>query len=679
MKRTLLFIAYVLTSITMFPNDYLPFVELGKKWNVVSVSNPNNSCDFEYYVMTKAVERDGKTYFQTYLMNDILCEAKEEGLFREENRRVYKYDEKTGRETMLYDFSLKEGDTFTYEYGLPEPVKCKVLTQGYLDNGPKIVSSCTLVADTLQITYRWLHTWTIGRENEAGGYDEFATWVECVGTLGNMFDSFESSGKKSCLAYVERADHEVGYNQNEYLPFSFSDIYGVYGQKHGCDLPTGVVTNREEHNHQLTYELEGNRLHVYGSVYTNCGPNNYAFFHEEKTADPLTHRIIFQIQAVEPIATCMFLHATNFYVPGFDPNMNYIVVDNQGEEHPVVNLTQQTAYRPMIEDGKVWKVGCGFNNPIQRVEYYYFNGDTIIDGKTCKQMMCQRYFSPDYPTSQSNSRVYIGAWYEEAQKVYICDPIYNEFWLMYDFSLEANDTLQLDGFSYVVGPRQMGGYKGFKGFYRHVMLYYDRNQRYNITWFEGVGSYDIPTTSVYHGYEDSPWKLMSCTVGDEVIYFNDAWEDGATPEAMEARKRFDFTHTTKEQPKAPQRREAEQPLYGEYNDLQLGIHLDPLDEAYLVRIADETGKAVYEKAINAGCIMGLNIDISAYTKGRYTVTVENSRETFTGEFETEATGVVEVKNKRPEASNGIYNLQGQRLTGKPSKGVYIENGRKKIK
>ncbi len=41
MKRTLLFIAYVLTSITMFPNDYLPFVELGKKWNVVSSYNPN--------------------------------------------------------------------------------------------------------------------------------------------------------------------------------------------------------------------------------------------------------------------------------------------------------------------------------------------------------------------------------------------------------------------------------------------------------------------------------------------------------------------------------------------------------------------------------------------------------------------------------------------------------------
>ena len=38
------------------------------------------------------------------------------------------------------------------------------------------------------------------------------------------------------------------------------------------------------------------------------------------------------------------------------------------------------AYRPFIEEGKVWKVGdCCSGNPLQSVEYYYFDGDTIID------------------------------------------------------------------------------------------------------------------------------------------------------------------------------------------------------------------------------------------------------------------------------------------------------------
>ena len=123
------------------------------------------------------------------------------------------------------------------------------------------------------------------------------------------------------------------------------------------------------------------------------------------------------------------------------------------------------------------------------------------------------------------------------------------------------------------------------------------------------------------------------------------------------------------------RRGDEMALYGEYSQQQLAIHLNPLDDAYLVRITDETGKDVYQKAINAGSIVGLNIDISAYAKGRYTVTVENSEESFTGEFYAQTTGIVEVINKTKEVRSNIYNLQGQRLSSL-QKGLNIVNGQK---
>ena len=170
---------------------------------------------------------------------------------------------------------------------------------------------------------------------------------------------------------------------------------------------------------------------------------------------------------------------------------------------------------------------------------------------------------------------------------------------------------------------------------------------------------------------------MSCTIGDEVIYLNDEYEDGATPEVLNAPKsRFDFTHIIKTRPKAPKRRGADQSIYGEYNEHQLGINLDPLDEAYLVRITDDkSGKVVYEKAINAGNIVALNIDISANPKGHYTITVENSLESFTGEFDTIVTGIVEVRNKKIEVRDVIYNLQGQRISYL-QKGLNIVNGRK---
>ena len=115
-------------------------------------------------------------------------------------------------------------------------------------------------------------------------------------------------------------------------------------------------------------------------MFCNCGPNHYAYFTEEPTDDPLVRKLRFVIQEVEPTMDCSSLHATNFYVPGFNPNISYIVVDNQGAEHPVVNKTPQTAYRPFVEDGKVWKVGSTLltGNLVNMVEYYYFDGDTII-------------------------------------------------------------------------------------------------------------------------------------------------------------------------------------------------------------------------------------------------------------------------------------------------------------
>ena len=342
------------------------------------------------------------------------------------------------------------------------------------------------------------------------------------------------------------------------------------------------------------------------------------------------------------------------------------------------------AYRPFVEDGKVWKVGTipsSPESPVQVVDYYYFDGDTIVNGKTCKQMWCQRYVNPDYADysalTQTSSLSKVGAWYEEDKKVYVCREGTQGMHMLYDFSLEANDTLMLNDYQpyYTVGPKQTGGLKGFKGVYRDIMLC--GQDIYITTWLEGVGGIDGPLRNVYPETESDPQFLMSCTVGDEVIYLNDEYEDGATPKDM-AKKRFDFTHTTKLQPKNPRRGEEELSLYGEYNALQLGIHLDPLDDAYQVSITNESGKAVYKKTVNAGTIVGLSIDISAYAKGRYTVTVENSNELFTGEFETETTGIEETIYNKVETKTEIYNLQGQRIHSL-QKGLNIYGGRKIVK
>ena len=352
--------------------------------------------------------------------------------------------------------------------------------------------------------------------------------------------------------------------------------------------------------------------------------------------------------------------------------------DNPNFVFPGESSDIDLAYHPMIEDDKVWKAwGANSGNPAQIVYYYYFDGDTIIDGKTCKQMMCQRYVSPDYPYydfyAQPNYLSKVGAWYEEDKQVYLYDTTNEQFKLMYDFSLADNGTFQMDGQTYVVGPKQTGGLEGFKGVYRDVMT--DESLRCT-TWLEGVGGFNGPFANAFDPtLTDLGQFLMSCTVGDEVIYLNDEYEDGATPEAAGARNRFDFTHTIKTKPKAPRRSEVERSVYGEYDKLQLGINLNLLADDYVVRITDDSGNVIYEKAVNASTIVGLNIDISGYAKGHYTVTVENSQESFTGEFDTLPTGIEETTKTSEVTSPHIYNLQGQRISTL-QKGLNIVNGQK---
>ena len=689
MKRTLLFITCMLASMAMLAQgsyvedsdfEYLPFVKGGKKWNVIR-SDFYGSYHFDQFtLMNEATVKDGKTYMKMHRSEDDMTVVYDAGLLREEDRKVYFFDSDTQKEYLMFDYSLKAGDTYeTYSYDEQKMVSYKVVSVGDYWEGPKIVRyNYDQVADSMTTQYRYLRKWTVCRADDNSLQK---TWIEGVGSLegplANLYDARPISSR-DYLAYVV-SPHDYYRFDDLYLPFSFYDTMNM--QVHGSDLTIKAKALPGDMNTQLTYELDGNRLHVYGKAVIQSIYNNYAYFYEETTDDPFVHKLRFEIQNVQdyPTSVIVSLCAIDFYVPGFDPNLNYIVIDNHGEKHPVINKTPQMAYRPFVEDGKVWKVGTISGNPVQVVDYYYFDGDTIINGRTCKQMMCQRYVSPDYPdySDLTPSLSKVGAWYEEDKKVYFYDDGQQSMRMMYDFSLNAYDTLQVNNDFYMIGPKLTGGIKGFKGVYRNI-LGKNIDSRIYTAWLEGVGDIygpiRIPIDPILG--DPVPEFLMSCTVGDEVIYLNDEYEDGATPETSNAPKqRLDFTHIIKTRPQAPMMRTAEQPLYGEYNDQHLGINLNPLDEAYLVRINDASGKAVYEKAINAGNIVGLTIDISAYPKGCYTVNIENSNETFTGQIETEMTGIAAITNHKEAIRTGIYNLQGQRISTL-QRGLNIVNGRK---
>ena len=341
-------------------------------------------------------------------------------------------------------------------------------------------------------------------------------------------------------------------------------------------------------------------------------------------------------------------------------------------------------YRQFVEDGKVWMVRVFSDSSSypdgrpnsQWTEYYYFAEDTVINNQTAKRMMCvtnanYENWENGMFTPRNLPQDYVGAWYEQDKKVYFVGNRQKQFELLYDFTLETGNTIQTPYGEELLVKKLSGGIQGFKGSYYdfgYVMSY--------CHWLEGVGSESYPYINYPWAFSGQVGVLLACRVGEEIIYYN---SDEGDPFGMGAKKRrFDFTHTVKIQPKTPQRRGEETALYGEYNDKSLDIRLDPLDEAYSVCITNQkTGEPLYEKNINAGSIVALNIDISKYPEGQYKISIDNSNETFNGVFDTSATEINEIMHNSQFImhNDAIFNLQGQRINGL-QKGLNIVGGKK---
>ena len=111
-------------------DDYIPLVKEGKRWNVLR-SDFDSGCHLEQYIwmnegLTEAAS--GKTYLTMYRSEDDKAEVWRVGIFREEDRKVYFFDDAMQKEYLMFDFSLQAGDTYeTYSYDDQKMVSYKVL------------------------------------------------------------------------------------------------------------------------------------------------------------------------------------------------------------------------------------------------------------------------------------------------------------------------------------------------------------------------------------------------------------------------------------------------------------------------------------------------------------------------------------------------------------------------
>jgi len=700
MKRLLTFICMsllVLINIQALESTtYHPFVERAKRWCVhgFSMGGQHTVTDYSFSDALEYISHDGHEYFKLVAWSDN--KLTEVGELREEKQRVYLYDTEAGKEYLIYDFSLDVGDTF-YESRSNRTLTVDSIGQMIVNGG------------TLKRLYL----------NDDDGMFT-ADWVEGIGSLNgplrNIIDDTPNSWSYQ-LAYV---------SGSSYWPFTFSQPYnGWWGQ----DLARGEEDQDYARTHSfnendLHYELvpdpvhDAYALHVSGIMWLPCGGELYTYCRRERSEDGSVYKLYLQEDVAGDVTPCKSPYHVDLSFPFFEAGNKYIAVDERGE-HPVA--VRDAAYRPFIEEGKVWKVGWfPGTNMAQKTDTYYFDGDSIIiNGKVCYKMRCLHKANEKWGNPEPWSE-YVGAFYEDGRKVFCVFPDKQELELLYDFESNIGDTIQVYGgaevyqystISCIISNREQLNNECFKG----CVTYYDveepvwDNEKQTFInkykhddsyyrWMEGVGSTNPLLNIMFSGRTGYYYMLMSCTVGDELLYYNPDVKDGVTqPDEAEVKRQWlDFTHIKKPRPRAPgkERRgmiddeggDAET-LTGEYSIKDLFVNFKPLSGAYTITVTDANDEEVYHKEVQTDNVIALNTALSTYAPGTYTLTVENAEEAYTATFILDdETAVHDLPSDAMVNSKSVnakcYDLSGRQIphssfdTRHLPHGIYISDGKK---
>ena len=178
-------------------------------------------------------------------------------------------------------------------------------------------------------------------------------------------------------------------------------------------------------------------------------------------------------------------------------------------------IAQDLSYRPLVEEGKRWT----YDNYLEtrpdeynHFYWYYLEGDTVINGKTCFKM----YSENEYNDGKVS---YKGSLYEEDKKVFLVNND-GKFTLLYDFSCKEGDEITIEEGVMTVVSISTRVYEG------HTLRIFELASKklenvpdadyMHIYWMEGIGS-----TKDFFGMTPLPGNnrgIVRCEVRGEVLY-----------------------------------------------------------------------------------------------------------------------------------------------------------------
>ena len=291
MKRILL-ISLMLSAISFSLQAQHPFVEKGKTWHVMNFSMGGHIIVQDYYVENDTVV-DGKTYFKVFSKTDEGTRL--EVLLREEEQRVYRHSLNSKGEYIIYDFNLKEGDTFVRHLS-DDNISCRVVK-----------------VETVNINGEDLKQLTIECSSEMEPmYSQTMTWTEGIGYRYGLLD-----GIVNIYVYNSQSD-------NLYYPFPFNDR-----RWHGSPLFVEKVdAEMADCGEELNYELVNEELHVSGIMKVPCNDNLYIYCIDERSYND--HRLTFKVEQVGTPSDSYHLGKVDFWLHYFDEYVTYTIIDNEG-------------------------------------------------------------------------------------------------------------------------------------------------------------------------------------------------------------------------------------------------------------------------------------------------------------------------------------------------------------
>ena len=239
-----LFMAFCVGSSAQ--ETYQPLIQSDKCWSVLVFNLKEKEMLpielFTYIFDLRKSEFNGKEYTEINYYDYVLDSESFPALstwLREEDRKVYLYDEATDTEKLLYDFSLDVGDTF----------------KG-LGNTDYVVISKTLEQqDTDVPRSKW-----VLRKQGSNATDDDVVWVEgigsCYGPLQPLPDERNDSIMSNLVFSGNRNTHYYSFD----LDYTQSDWKGSRASI--TSIP------KEDSNMGLEYKLIDGKLVVEGNVYS---------------------------------------------------------------------------------------------------------------------------------------------------------------------------------------------------------------------------------------------------------------------------------------------------------------------------------------------------------------------------------------------------------------------------